>query len=73
MIEEKIKKSVLNLINTWTAEIDGDIPVQFADKLALNLFASSVSFMCKRYYTIGKKEQKKKHKQRAIKRYHEST
>lgn len=73
MIEERIRKSVQNLIDIWTAEIDGDIPVRFVDELALGLFASCISAMCKRYYNIGKKEQKKKHKQRAIRRYYEST
>jgi len=73
VVEKRIQKEVQSLINTWTTEIDGDIPVQFSDSLALGLFASTISSMCKRYYILGKKEQKRKHKQRACKRHHENT
>lgn len=68
-IEKKIHKSVLELINIWTADIDGDIPIQFADNLAAGMFASDIGRLCKRFYIIGKKEQKRKHKQRAVKRF----
>ena len=70
MIDKRIQRSVRYTLNQWTVEFDGDIPVKFSDPLAYGLFASTISSMCKRYYTIGKKEQKRKHKQRAIRRYH---
>ncbi len=68
-MEKRIQGAVQGLINTWTLNIDGDIPVKFTDKLALAMFCNSIHSLCKRYYIIGKKHQKKEYKQNATKRY----
>ena len=69
MIEDKIRKSVQSLIRTWTMDIDGDVPIQFADELAAGLFASGIYKLCKKYYTLGKKNQKRKAKYRVVRKY----
>lgn len=66
-IEKKISDSIINLINTWTSDIDGDIPVKFSDELSLGLFYSDLYKTINKFVIISKKRER--HKLSKLKRY----
>ena len=62
-------RDINNLLKIWTIDIDGDIPLKFEDELSAFFFGNDVCRLLNKYYTLEKKDERKRRKQKAIRRW----
>lgn len=69
MIEDKIGKEVEGLLRLWTQNYEGHKPLKFQNKLAFAFFTMALIKVCKKFYRIGVKHERRKRKRKQTLRF----
>jgi len=69
----KATKDIEYLLKIWTTNIDGDIPLKFSDELSVFFFGNDICRLLNKYYKLGIKDERKRRKQKAIKKWHDKS